>query len=172
MWTRRRLLAATLPGIALPAAAFAQPAAKPAAAAAPLQARFIGVWRLVSFTNIDEQGRTTPNRLSEGRIMYDAAGNMAAQLMRPGRPVHAAAPPTDAERAASYGSYVAYYGRYSIDEATAKVTHHVEGALNPNWPKTDLVRYWAFSPDGKRLSLSVRNAAGRTTGTLVWEKIQ
>ena len=104
--------------------------------------------------------------------MYDAEGNMAAQLMRPGRPVHAAATPTEAERAASYGSYVAYYGRYSIDETTAKVTHHVEGALNPNWPKTDLVRYWEFSPDGRRLSLSVRNAAGRTTGTLVWEKIR
>lgn len=144
----------------------------PAKAGAALQERFIGVWRLVSFTNIDEQGRSTPNSLSEGRIMYDARGNMSAQLMRPGRPVHAAAPPSESERAASYTSYVAYYGRYSIDEATAAVTHHVEGALNPNWPKTDLVRYWEFSPDGRRLSLSVRNAAGRTTGTLVWEKIQ
>jgi len=103
--------------------------------------------------------------------MYDAQGNMAAQLMRPDRAGHSAKP-TESERAASYGSYVAYYGRYSIDEASAKVTHHVEGALNPNWPKTDLVRYWGFSPDGRRLSLSVRNAAGRTTGTLVWEKIQ
>lgn len=171
MWTPRRLLIATVLGIVLPAAALAQ-TARPLAGGAPLQARFIGVWRLVSFTNIDEQGRTSPNSLSEGRIMYDAEGNMAAQLMRPGRPVHAAATPTEAERAASYGSYVAYYGRYSIDETTAKVTHHVEGALNPNWPKTDLVRYWEFSPDGRRLSLSVRNAAGRTTGTLVWEKIR
>ena len=96
---------------------------------------------------------------------------MAAQLMRPGRAAHSATP-TEAERAASYGSYVAYYGRYEVDAATAKVTHHVEGALNPNWVKTDLVRYWEFSPDGRRLSLSIRNAAGRTTGTLVWERIR
>jgi hypothetical protein len=172
MCTPRRLLIATMLGIVLPAAALAQSAATPAAGGAAPQARFLGVWRLVSFTNIDEQGRTTPNSLSEGRIMYDAAGNMAAQLMRPGRPVPAAATPTEAERAASYSSYVAYYGRYSIDEATASVTHHVEGALNPGWPKTDLVRYWSFSPDGQRLSLSVKNAAGRTTGTLVWERIR
>lgn len=171
MWNPRFLAIATGLGILLTTAASAQPGARPADGAA-LQQRFIGVWRLVSFMDVDEQGRTTPNSLSEGRIMYDAAGNMAAQLMRPGRAPHAAATPTDAERAASYGSYVAYYGRYSIDAATAKVTHHVEGALNPNWPKTDLVRYWVFSPDGRRLSLSVRNGAGRTTGTLVWEKIQ
>lgn len=165
------MLAAVV-GLVIPAASFAQPAARPASAESGLPDRFIGVWRLVSFTNIDEQGRTSPNSLSEGRIMYDAQGNMAAQLMRPGRPVHAGTPPTEAERAASYGSYVAYYGRYSIDAATGSVTHHVEGALNPNWPTTDLVRYWEFSADGRRLRLSVRNPAGRTTGTLVWEKIQ
>jgi hypothetical protein len=131
---------------------------------------FVGVWRLVSFENIDEQGRRTPGNLSEGRIMYDAQGNMAAQLMRPERAPHSATP-TEAERAASYGSYVAYYGRYEIDPATSKVVHHVDGALNPNWVKTDLVRYWEFSPDRQRLSLSIRNAAGRTTGTLVLERL-
>ena len=131
---------------------------------------FVGVWRLVSFENIDEQGRRTPGGYDEGRIMYDGLGNMAAQLMRSTRKPNSATP-TEAERSASYGSYVAYYGRYDLDPATSKVTHHVAGALNPNWVKTDLVRYWEFSPDG-RLSLSIRNAAGRTTGTLVWEKIR
>jgi hypothetical protein len=38
--------------------------------------------------------------------MYDTAGNMAAQLMRVNRkPL--SEPPTDAERAAAYSSYVA-----------------------------------------------------------------
>jgi hypothetical protein len=124
----------------------------------------------VSFENIDAQGRRSPGGYDEGRIMYDAQGNMAAQLMRASRPTHSTTP-TDAERSASYGSYVAYYGRYDLDPATSKVTHHVAGALNPNWVKTDLVRYWAFLPDG-RLTLSIRNAEGRTTGTLVWEKIE
>jgi hypothetical protein len=172
MWNRRQLVVAIALGVLIPAMSAAQSAAPMPASGASPQARFIGVWRLVSFSNVDEQGKTTPNNLSEGRIMYDAHGNMSAQLMRPGRPTHATATPTEAERAASYGSYVAYYGRYSIDQSTGKVTHHVAGALNPGWTNTDLVRYWEFSPDGRRLSLSVRNAAGRTTGTLVWEKIQ
>lgn len=151
----------------------AAPAAQQGGSAARPVTRetFAGVWRLVSFENIDEKGTRTPAGYDQGRIRYDVHGNMAAQLMRSTRQPHAATPPTDAERSASYGSYVAYYGRYDLDPATSKVTHHVAGALNPNWVNTDLIRYWAFSPDG-RLSLSVRNAAGRTTGTLVWERIQ
>lgn len=161
-----------LAGVLAPAWSSAEQSAPAAAAAKPAAAEaFVGVWRLVSFENIDEQGRRTPNNLSEGRITYDAHGNMAAQLMRPGRAAHSSTP-TESERAASYGSYVAYYGRYEIDPATSRVTHHVEGALNPNWVKTPLIRYWEFSPDLQRLSLSIRNSAGRTTGTLVWEKIR
>jgi hypothetical protein len=161
-----------LAGALAPAWSSAQQSAPPPAAVRPAAAEaFVGVWRLVSFENIDEQGRRTPNSLSEGRITYDAHGNMTAQLMRPGRASHSSTP-TESERAASYSSYVAYYGRYEIDPATAKVTHHVEGALNPNWVKTPLVRHWEFSPDLQRLSLSVRNSAGRTTGTLVWEKVR
>jgi hypothetical protein len=167
------VLSIVLAGVLLPASSLAdQTAVKPAGASKPVPVdTFVGVWRLVSFENIDEQGQRTPGNFSEGRIMYDAHGNMAAQLMRPGRPAHSSSP-SEAERSASYSSYVAYYGRYELDAATSKVTHHVEGALNPNWVKTQLVRYWEFSPDGQRLSLSIRNSAGRATGTLVWEKIR
>ena len=42
--------------------------------------RFVGNWRLVSFVNIDDKGATTASRFTGGRIMYDAAGQMAAQL--------------------------------------------------------------------------------------------
>ena len=52
------------------------------------------------------------------------------------------------------------------------MTHHVEGSVNPNWVKTDLVRYYAFSEDGERLMLSIRNPQGRVTGTLTWERIR
>jgi hypothetical protein len=103
--------------------------------------------------------------------MYDAQGNMSAQLMRTTRKPMST-PATEAERAASYSSYVAYFGRYTIDTAANSVTHHVEGSLNPNWVNTPLVRYWRYSPDGNQLMLSTRNAAGRTTGTLTWERIR
>jgi Lipocalin-like domain len=132
--------------------------------------RFVGNWRLVAFVNIDEKGVATPSRFTGGRIMYDAAGQMAAQLTHADRPALPSSP-TDGLRAAAYAGYVAYYGAYAIDAAASKVTHHVEGSTNPNWPKTDLVRYFEFAPDGT-LRLSIRNDAGRMTGTLTWARVR
>jgi lipocalin-like protein len=138
--------------------------------AAEVQKRLVGHYRLVKFENFDENGTARDAGYESGRIMYDAAGNMAAQLMRVNRkPL--SQPSTEAERAAAYAGYVAYFGKYTIDPAATKVTHHVEGSTNPNWPKTDLVRYYAFSPEG-HLLLSIRNAQGRVTGTLTWERLR
>ncbi len=150
----------------------AAPRAVQAASMRPGQGdrRFAGNWRLVSFVNIDEKGVPTPSRYTSGRIMYDAAGQMAAQLSFTGRPA-LSAPATEPERAAAYGSFLSYYGGYTVDDASGKVTHFVEGSTNPNWPGTDLIRYFEFVDSGNTLKLSIRNATGRTTGTLVWARI-
>jgi Lipocalin-like domain len=139
--------------------------------AADVQRSFVGHYKLVKFENFDDKGVARLAAYDGGRIMYDAAGNMSAQLMRSDRKPMAT-PATDSERAASYATYTAYYGRYTIDAATRKVTHHVEGSMNPNWVKTDLVRWYAFSKDGTQLMLSIKNAEGRVTGTLTWERIR
>ena len=138
---------------------------------ADVQKRLVGNYRLVRFVNIDEQGVERPAAYEAGRIMYDAHGQMAAQLSRSGRE-KLSPMPSEAERATAYGGFLAYYGRYTIDAANSRVTHHVEGSTNPNWPGTDLVRYYAFSPDDSRLMLSLKNAEGRITGTLTWERIR
>jgi hypothetical protein len=139
--------------------------------AADIQKRFAGNWRLVRFVNIDDKGVERPAAYDAGRIMYDLHGQMAAQLSRSGR-AKLSPKPSDAERAAAYTGFLAYYGRYTIDVANRRVTHHVEGSTNPNWPGTDLVRYYEFSPDESRLMLSLKNAEGRITGTLTWERIR
>lgn len=150
--------------------ASATPAAPPASAGTR-DPRFVGHWRLVSFVNIDERGATTPSRYTGGRIMYDAAGQMAAQLTFANR-ARLSSPSTDGERAAAYSGFLSYYGAYEIDEATRKVTHHVEASTNPNWPGTDLIRYFEFADGGETLKLSIRNESGRTTGTLTWARIR
>ena len=156
------LLCALVVGAGAPVAA--QPSA------ADVLKRLAGNYRLVTFVNFDEKGTARDAGYEGGRIMYDTAGNMAAQLMRVNRkPI--SQPSTEAERAAAYAGYVAYYGKVTLDPSQSKVTHQVEGSTNPNWPKTDLVRYYEFSPDGKRLMLSLKNAQGRVTGTLTWERI-
>jgi hypothetical protein len=139
--------------------------------AADVQRRLAGHWRLVSFVNFDEKGGSRPSPFQGGRITYDTSGQMTAQLTHAGRkPL--SQPPTDAERIAAQASYLAYYGRFEVDATKGSVTHHVEGSTNPNWPNTQLVRFYEFSPDGNRLMLSVKNNAGRVTGTLTWERLQ
>ena len=138
---------------------------------ADVHKRLVGNYRLVSFVNIDEKGAERPGPYDAGRIMYDAHGQMAAQLSRAGR-AKLSPMPTEAERAVAYSGFLAYYGRYTVDAANSRVTHHVEGSSNPNWPGTDLVRYYAFSPDDSRLMLSLKNAEGRITGTLTWERVR
>src|SRR5687767_8119296 len=137
---------------------------------ADVQKRLVGHWRLVQFENFDEKGVATIAAYDGGRLMYDAAGNMAAQLMRSNRK-RLSAPSTEPERAGAYATYTAYYGKYTIDAAAGNVTHHVEGSANPNWVKTDMVRWYRFSEDGNRLMLSIKNADGRVVGTLTWERI-
>jgi Lipocalin-like domain len=139
--------------------------------ATPRDQRFVGNWRLVTIENYDDKGVARPGAYTGGRIMYDAAGQMSAQLTRPDRPP-LPADAGEALRAAAYASYVAYYGAYEIDAVAGKVTHKVEGSLNPNWPKTDLPRYFAFSDGNNTLKLSIRNDAGRVTGTLTWARIR
>lgn len=139
--------------------------------AVDVRQQFIGHWRLGKFENFDEKGVARDAGYESGRILYDANGNMSAQLMRVGRkPL--SQPSTEPERAAAYSTYTAYFGKYTIDTTRSTVTHSVEGAANPNWVKTDLVRYFEFSPDGKVLKLSIRNAQGRVTGTLTWHRFE
>ena len=148
-------------------------------AATDVQKQFIGHWRLLKFENFDENGVARLADYDGGRILYDAAGNMSAQLMRANRkPLTQQSaggkpsPALDAERAFAYATYTAYYCKYTIEPTNGKVTHHVEGSVNPNWVKTDLVRYYEFAEDGNQLLLSIKNAEGRTTGTLTWERIK
>lgn len=133
--------------------------------------RFVGHWRLLKFENFDEKGVVRLAEYDGGRISYDAAGNMSAQLMRSNRQ-RMSSPSTEPERAAAYSTYTAYYGTYTIDTPAGTVTHHVEGSTNPNWVKTDLVRWYEFSADGQQLMLSIKNTEGRVTGTLTWERIK
>ena len=129
------------------------------AADANVESRFTGHWRLVSFENFSEDG-TVSVRDMTGRIMYDGRGNMSAQLM----------PQGDAEAGDDRRTrgYVAYFGRYTLDEEAGSVTHSVEGSNILPWVGRGLVRYYGFS-DGN-LTLSLKND-DRVTGTLTWERI-
>ena len=90
--------------------------------------QLIGSYKLISYIGYDQNGTPTKLPYSAGQISYDAAGRMSAQLMSANRPRFTpGSPASEAERAAAYSSYVAYFGRYEIDAEKNIVTHHVEG---------------------------------------------
>ena len=131
--------------------------------------RLVGSWEMVSFENLAADGTRRPGAYDRGQIFYDASGRMSAQLMHTSNKADQS-PQTDEARATAFRRYLGYYGPFVVDEAQGTVTHIVEGSSNPSWVGSRQVRYYELTPDGQQLTLSVRNAEGRVTGSLVWKR--
>jgi hypothetical protein len=137
--------------------------------------RFTGVWKLLRCERKFTDGRIDYpyGEKPVGRITYDNAGRMSAQLMRPGRR-STVAPGTSfvtgnasaEEIREAVEGFIAYYGTFDVDESARTVIHHVQACLVPSWVGTDLKRTYRF--DANRLVLT----ASATTGMLelVWER--
>jgi len=145
------------------------PAARPEAA-------LVGSWTLVSFESRTADGGIgyPLGRAARGRLSYDAAGHMSAHLMNPERPAFASGDLTrgsDAEVRAAMGGYIAYYGTYSVDLSRGVVTHHVEGALFPNWIGSDQIRNFQLDDDRLTITTPSIQIGGKDSPTvLVWER--
>lgn len=139
--------------------------------AAPVRDRLIGSWRLVSYETRDADGRAgRPYGDAVGRLAYDDRGNMAGQVMRPGRaPVDIGAGSAQPVRAAYIG-YIAYFGTYEIAPDERSVIHQVEGSLNPSWVGGKQRRLLRFDGDRLVLSADVDKNGVAVTHTLTWEK--
>ncbi len=136
---------------------------------ADVATRFVGTWRLVSF-ELGGQPLPTTGAQPTGRIYYDAAGNMAAQIV-PDRPRSkwSGAQPTPDEARETVLGYVAYFGTYTVDAGERTVTHHRAGALNPNWAESPiLVRRYEFVGDDRLVLVPVDNPRMRLT----WERLR
>jgi len=139
-----------------------------AADEADVRRQLAGEWTLVKYEVFPENGAPRPGNYDIGRINY-GEHEMSAHLMRSERPREAAT--TDAARAAAFQGYLGYFGPYTIDVQKKIVVHHVVGSSLPNWRGSDQVRYYAFSSDGRQLTLSLKSGE-RVTQTLTWERPQ
>ena len=115
--------------------------------------RFHGAWRYAG-TKIEGELRMDRGD-PRGIIIYDPSGHMAVQIM-PGRAEAATAPASQ---------FLAYFGRYSIDERARTVTHHREGDLRPDG-EIDAVRRYEFVGDRLVLRPVDRNQE------IIWERIK
>lgn len=139
--------------------------------AAEIGARLVGMWRLVSYDTTEADGRRgKPYGEAVGRLEYDAHGNMAGQVMRPGRARVEIGDGSAAQVRAAYLGYIAYFGTYEVVPDGTRVVHHVQGSLNPAWVGGQQVRALRFDDDRLVLSAHVMKAGETVTHTLTWER--
>ena len=128
-----------------------------------IEQKFQGDFELVSYFQFPEQGDPIDMNYV-GRLSYDAFGNMSGLGMPRDLPERN----QDTEERVTGG--FGYWGKVSFDLENSLVIHHVEGSpMVPEWVGGDNIRHFEFS-DGL-LKLSLKNSAGRTTGTLSWRKL-
>ena len=135
--------------------------------------KFVGTYRLVTTETKDEKGQWVPNPRSNslGYILYDATGQMAAQIMPRDRKKYAANEPTPDEARAAIQGYAAYFGTFIVNESEKYVIHRREGQLNPGGD-TDLKRFYEFV--GNRLILTPAPAGAPSepgNNRLIWERL-
>jgi hypothetical protein len=145
-----------------------------------IRKKFIGVWKLISGESKHEvtgEVRYPWGTKPVGRLEYDEAGRVFAQLMNPGRrPVGGMA---NRGAAAAIGTasaedlremltgFNAYFGTFDVDEPARTVIHHLQSALIPSWVGTDQRRKYEFSGSNQ---LIMFNTASQEAYRLVWQR--
>lgn len=108
--------------------------------------------------------------------MYDQGGHMSVQIAPSDRSAagsDAAMHPGPERVADAREGYFAYFGRYTVDERSATVMHHVEASSTATLDGTDQPR--RFRWEGDRLVLATlpddRNDSD-TVYVATWQRIQ
>jgi hypothetical protein len=143
-----------------------------------LREQLVGAWALMSFVERDIETGVENHPFGEhplGLILYTPDGYVSAQLQRPERPpfadgdlLHA----TPEEYAAAGRSYIAYSGRFFVDERNKSLSHEMAISLFPNWSRQRQVRL--VEVNDERLQLSTdrpqRFNGALKTATLTWRR--
>lgn len=144
---------------------------------APLSDTLPGTWRLLSRIDVTASGERrrepTLGEDPEALLIYDRNGHFAAQFMRRDRSVEVpdavAAGPNNSR---AQGGYDAYFGSYTIDDATSSVTQTLVGALSRESVGMVLTRQMEVAGDSLTIRLDTRSADGTpVTRTLTWERV-
>jgi hypothetical protein len=141
-----------------------------------LRDQLIGAWLLVSFESTLPDGRVVSamGRKAEGSIVYSADGYVSVNLthgnrQREGADIfwHAL---DDALAGPLARQYMAYSGRFEVDEERRVARHHFDLCLDPALTGTLQERHIRFI-DGM-LELSVREADGVAhPSRLLWRRV-
>ena len=113
--------------------------------------RFIGTWTLVSLTSGEGANQTLPYGPNpKGTMMVDVNGRFSIMVARSDLPKFASnnrMSGTPEENKATVQGSIAYFGTYSIDEATHVLTVNIEGSTFPNFMGGAQTRILSFDGD-------------------------
>ena len=113
--------------------------------------QLVGSWILVSLTAGNGAKQTLPYGANpKGTMMVDANGRFSITVVRSDLPRFASdnrMTGTPEENTAIVQGCIAYFGTYSIDEATHVITVNVEGSTFPNFDGGTQTRILSFNRD-------------------------
>lgn len=136
-----------------------------------IEDKFIGVWRLISCTQTNEDGTVLYpwGEDAIGYIMYSKENIMAVQIMRSHRNffhVNDWSLASAEECSNLPKEYNAYFGTYDINQQSEVITHHIQGHLLPNLVGKKNIRKYQFN--GNRLLLTTVEGIKRD---MMWERV-
>ena len=145
-----------------------------------LREQLVGAWALSTFVERDIETGVENHPFGKrplGLILYTPDGYVSAQLQHPERPAFADGDilrATAEEYAAAGSSYIAYSGRFFVDEAKKSLSHEMAVSFFPNWFGQRQVRLVEVNGEYLRLSTDgpQRVNGALKTATLTWRRAQ
>ena len=130
----------------------------------PLSKSLVGTWILTSREDLTRDGAVHPDPgLGSDPVailVYDTAGNFAAQFMKSDRSRFDAADPaagTAPNNSRAQGGYDAYFGTYTVDDGAGTVTQRLTGALSAE--NVGMVLTRAMTVEGDELTIRLETNA-------------
>jgi hypothetical protein len=136
---------------------------------------FVGTWKLVSSQETLANGTVQPYGFGPhpaGIIMYDAKGNMCAQVVNTDRPKWKDPDkPTPEEVKTAFDGFGGYCGTYTVDEKNSTMAHHPEVSLDPNQVGQPKPRSYRFEGNHLIYSGTDQSPDGEVKWVMTWEKV-
>lgn len=149
---------------------------KPQQGQIPLSQALPGTWRLESRIDVAGNGKRHPDpMLGEDPVallIYDTSGHFSAQFMKRDRSTPVAAPAAAGKNnTQAQDGYDAYFGRYSVDDASGTVTQELLGSLSKGNVGMVLTREMRVDGDVLVIELDTTAADGTAVRrTLTWKR--
>ena len=145
-------------------------------AMAPGLKPFVGTWKLASSQETLADGTVRPYGFGPhpaGILMYDAHGNMCAQVMNTDRPKWKDPDkPSPDEIRTAFDGFGGYCGTYTVDEKSGTMAHHPEVAIDPNLVDQPKPRNYRFEAGRLIYSGTESTSNGESKWVMIWDKVK